>query len=324
MKRASFATVAEKIISRVRDSREDARSTASNEGGGVGSRLRSLVPGLLHGRAGYLFRIIPVSRGLIVDMYYSVVLHVFTFLVVLQSIFKLELSVLACTEDFECRQRQNSSATSICCSGSCRQWWKCPGGCFSDDTCDGGKICFRNRCEDPDIDFPAYCSVDIDCSEQEQCESGQCKPAPRPVTPGNSDDVQVSFHFDPLILIIVGSAVGSLIFLGVAGYVSYRCFKRHRRRRLSRGAYTAPSRLSHGVNSFSPSGNEVEIYALYRQQHRPRPTLSGSSGFSYPQRPPPEYDSLTLDSNLEVESSSPPPYDNVGRTPSRTSDEAQV
>lgn len=195
---------------------------------------------------------------------------------------------------------------------------------MSDDTCDGGKICFNSRCEDPDINFPAYCNGDIDCEEQEQCESGQCKPAPRPVSPDNSDvDVQVSFHFDPGILIIVGSSVGALIFVSVVGYVSYRCFKRYRRRRLSRGAYTAAARLSHGVNSSSHSRNQVEIYALYRQQ---RPTFSGSSGFSYPEIPPPEYDSLTLDSNLEVESSSPPPYDHDSdcRTISRTSDQAQV
>lgn len=192
---------------------------------------------------------------------------------------------------------------------------------MTDDTCDGGKICFDRRCEDPDIDVPAYCDSDIDCEEQEQCESGQCKPAPRPVSPDNSDvDVQVSFHFDPGILIIVGSSVGALIFLSVVGYVSYRCFKRYRRRRLSRGAYSAPAHLSHGVNS-SPSRNHVEICALYRQQ---RPTFRGNSGFSYPQTPPPEYDSLTLDSNLEVESSSPPPYDSDGRTISRTSDEIQV
>lgn len=258
-------------------------------------------------------------------MYRRVLLHVFTFLAVLPSLFKLKLSVIACTEHRECRQQQNSSAASICCLtlGSCKRWWNCPGGCISDDNCDGGKICFSYRCEDPDIDFPAYCSSDRDCNEEEQCESGQCKPAPRPVAPDNSEDVQVSFHFDPFILIIVGSTLGALIFLVVAGYISYRCFKRYRRRRFSRGAYTAPTRLSHGVNSFSPSRNEVEICALYRQQLRP--TLSGNSGFLYPQRPPPEYDSLTLDSNLDnVESSSPPAYDHLGTTASRTSDESQV
>ena len=255
-------------------------------------------------------------------MYCGVVLHVFTFLAVLQSVSKLKLNVIACTEDIECRQKQNSSASSICCSGSCKEWWKCPGGCISDDICDAGKMCFRYRCEDPDIDFPAYCDIDRDCKEEEECESGQCKPAPRPVSPDNSDDVQVSFHFDPGVLIIVGGTVGALIFLAVVGYVSYRCFKQHRRRRLSRGAYTAPTRLSNGVNSFSPRRNEAEnIYALYRQQHRTRPivTLRGSSGFSYPQGPPPEYDSLTLDSNLELESSSPPTYGHVDRAPSRTS-----
>lgn len=256
-------------------------------------------------------------------MFFRIALHVLTFLALLQSLFKLKLSVLACTEDFECHQ--NSSVTSICCSGRCKALWNCEGGCFSDDTCEDGKICFRYRCQDQDIDFPAYCSNDRDCLKEEECESGQCKPSPRPVIHDNPDEVQVSFHFDPGIVIIVGSTVGAVIFLALVAYISYRCFKRYRRRRLSRGAYSAPTMLGHGVNSFSSPRNEVETYALYRQHHRARPTLSGSSGFSYPQRPPPEYDSLTLDSNLEVESSSPPPYDPLYRTLSRTSsDEAQV
>ena len=258
-----------------------------------------------------------VSRGLFeVDMFFRIALHVFTFLVVLQSLFKLKLSVLACIEDFECYQ--NSSVTSICCSGWCKTWWNCEGGCISNDLCEGGKICFRHRCQDQDIDFPADCSSDRDCREEEECESGQCKPAPRPVVQDNSDEVQVSFHFDPGIVIIVGSTVGAVIFLAVVTYISYRCFKRYRRRRLSRGAYSAPTIIGHGVNSFSSPRSEVETYALYRQHHR-------ASGFPYPQRPPPEYDSLTLDSNLELESSSPPPYDPVHRTLSRTSsEEAQV
>lgn len=192
---------------------------------------------------------------------------------------------------------------------------------MSDDTCNGGNICFRNRCEDPDIDVPDFCSIDIDCLEEEECESGQCKPAPRPVVPDSSGDLHVSFNFDRniVIYVYVGAAVGSLIFLAVVGYGSYRCYKRNRRRRLSRGVYSAPTHLDHGVNSFSPSGGETYVRAVYS-----RPTLNGSSGFSYPPRPPPEYDSLTLDSNLDVESSSPPPYDQNGETASRTSDEAQV
>ena len=253
-------------------------------------------------------------------MFFGIALNVLTFLVVLQGLFKLKLSVLACTEDFECSQ--NSS--SICCSNSCKEWWNCKDGCDYDDpfnSCEGGKICFKHRCQNPDIDFPAYCSSDRDCLEDEECESGQCKPAPRPVVPDNSDEVQVSFHFNPRIVIIVGSIVGAVIFLAVVVYISYRCFKRHRRRRFSRGTYSAPTSLGHGVSAFSSPRSEVETYALYDQHHRTRPT---SSGFSYPQGPPPEYDSLTLDSNLEVELSSPP-YDPVHRTLSRTSsEEAQV
>ena len=245
-------------------------------------------------------------------MYFGIALHVLMFLAVLQGLFKLKLSVLACTEDLECRL--NSS--SICCSGLCKAWWNCKGGCVSDDSCEGGKICFRSRCQNQDIDFPAtttYCN-DRDCLEEEECESGQCKPAPQPVVPDNSDEVQVSFHFDPRIVIIVGSTVGAVIFLAVVVYISNRRFKRHRRRRFSRGAYSAPTSLGHGVSSFSSPRSEVETYALCGQHHRARP-----------QGPPPEYDSLTLDSNLEVELSSPPPYDPVHRTLSRTSsEEAQV
>lgn len=255
-------------------------------------------------------------------MFFGIALHVLTFLVVLQSLFK-QVSVLTCTEDFECYQ----NASSICCSGSCKAWWNCKGGCVSDDSCEGEEICFRSRCQDQDIDFPAYCSSDTDCIEEEECESGQCKPPPRPVAPDNSDEVQlqVSFHFDPRNVIIVGSSVGAVIFLAVVVYISYRCRKRHIRRRFSRGTYSAPTNLGHGVSSFSSPRSEVETIALYRQQNRVRLTSSGSSGFSYPQGPPPEYDSLTLDSNLEVESSSPPPYDPADRTLSRTSfEEAQV
>ena len=277
-----------------------------------------LVPGHLH-----IYYDFFGSRGLFeVDMFFRIGLHILTFFVVLQSLLRLKLSVLACTEDFECYRFENS--TSICCSGLCKARWNCEGGCISDDSCEGGKICYRYHCQDQDIDFPGYCSSDRDCLEEEECESGQCKPSPRPVAPDNSDEVQVSFHFDPRIVIIVGSTVGAVIFLAVVAYISYRCFKRYRRRRLSRGAYSAPTNLGHGVNSFSSPRNEVEIYALYMQHNRARPTSSGS-GFSYPQRPPPEYDSLTLDSNLEVESSSPPPYDPVDRTLLRTSsEEAQV
>ena len=253
-------------------------------------------------------------------MFLKIALHVLTILAVLQSLFKLKLSVLACFDDPECYN--NSSFTSICCSGSCKVWRNCEDGCISDDFCEGEKICFRHRCQYPDIDFPAYCSSDRDCLEEEECESGQCKPSPRPVVPDNSDEVQVSFHFDPGIVIIVGSTVGAVIFLAVVAYICYRRFKRYRRRRLSRGAYSAPTSFGHGVNSFSSPRSEVETYALYRQHYRARPTSNGSSGFSYP---PPDYDSLTLDSNLEVESSSPPLYDPVDRTLSRTSsEEAQV
>ena len=275
-----------------------------------------LVPGFPP--SGHYFEIllrVIVSRGLFeVDMFFRITLHVLTIVAVLQSLFKVKLSVLACSEDYECNQ--NSSV--ICCSGSCRAWRNCPGGCISDDFCEGGTICFNNRCQDPDIDFPAYCSSDRDCLEEEECESGQCKPSPRPVVPDNSDEVQVSFHFDPGIVIIVGNTVGAVIFLAVVAYIAYRRFKRYRRRR---GAYSAPT----GVNSFSSPRSEVETYALYRQHHRAGPTSSGSSDFSYPHRPPPDYDSLTLDSNLEVESSSPPLYDPDDRTLSRTSsEEAQV
>ena len=258
-------------------------------------------------------------------MFFRIALRILTILAVIQSLFKLKFSALACFEDREC----HNNSSSICCSDSCKAWWNCEGGCVSDDSCEGGKICFRNRCQYKDIDFPAlYCSSDKDCLEEEECESGQCKPSPRPVVPDNSDEVQVSFHFDPGIVIIVGSTVGAVIFLAVVAYIAYRRFMRYRRRRLSRGergAYSAPTSFGHGVNSFSSPRSEVETYALYRQHHRARPTSNGSSGFSYPQGPPPDYDSLTLDSNLEVESSSPPLYDPLDRTLSRTSsEEAQV
>lgn len=251
-------------------------------------------------------------------MYGKVVLQVITSLAVLQSLPKLELSALACIEDFDCVQ--NSSVRIICCSGACEQWLNCPGACISDDTCDGGNICFNNRCANPDISFPAFCNTDRDCLEEEECESGQCKPAPRPVEPVTSGDVQVSFDFDRRIFIIIGAVFGSLIFVAVVGYGSYRCFKQRRRRRFSRGVYSASARSDHGVNLFSPRRNGVETFTL----NRTRPTLHVSAGFSYPQRPPPEYDAVTLDSNLDVESSSPPPYDQVGETVSRSSDEAQV
>lgn len=255
-------------------------------------------------------------------MYFRAVFYALSLLAVLQDIFKVELSAFACRDDFECGH--NSSVTSICCSGLCQQWWNCPGGCISDDSCNGDKICYRHRCEEADIDFPAYCNIDEDCMKGEECESGQCKPAPRPVANDDSNELQVSFHYDVSVVIIIGAVVGGLIFLTVVGYgsyrCSYRCFKRSRRRRSSRGSYSQPSRYA---IAFSPSRNEVETYALYRQPIRTRVILPGRTGCPYPPRPPPEYDAVTLGSNLEVESSSPPPYEQeqVGDTSSRTSEE---
>ena len=247
-------------------------------------------------------------------MYRRAILFALTLFPALQNLLKVEFFVFACMEDFECGQ--NSSYTAICCSGLCEQWWKCPNGCISDDTCSGGKICFRSRCEEVDIVVPTYCSVDTDCEEGEECESGQCKPAPRPVTDDESKDVHVSFHFDANVVIIIGAIVGGLIFLMAVSYGSYRCVKRCRRRRFLRGSYSQPSRYA---ISFSPSRNEAVALALYRE----RAAIPGRTTFSYPHTPPPEYDSLTLDSNLEVDSSSPPPYDQeqVGDTSSRTSEE---
>lgn len=236
-------------------------------------------------------------------MYCSPILCVLSLLTVLQNLFKVELSAFACSDDIECFS--NSTAISICCSGLCQQWQNCPGGCISDDSCNGGKICFRHRCEDDEIVFPVYCG-NVVCSEGEECESGQCKPAPRPVVKDDSTDLHVSFHFDVNVVIIIGAVVGGLIFLAVVSYGSYRCFKRQRRRRFSRRSYSQPLRYA---ISFSPSRNEDESYALCRQHIRPRVVLPGRTGCPYPPRPPPEYDSVTMDSNLEVESPSPPPYD---------------
>lgn len=251
-------------------------------------------------------------------MYRSPILFTLALFPVLQNLLKVEFFVFACTDDLECGH--NSSYAAICCSGVCERWWKCPGGCISDDTCSGGKVCFRNRCVDGDIEVPAYCSVDRDCLEGEECESGQCKPAPRPVTNDEPKELHVSFHFDAGVVIIIGAIVGGLIFLMAVSYGLYRCVKRYRRRRFSRGSYSQPSRYA---ISFSPSRNEAAALALYRQQIRERAAIPGRTTYSYPQTPPPEYDSLTLDSNLEVDSSSPPPYDQeqVGDTASRTSEE---
>ena len=245
---------------------------------------------------------------------------VITCLAFLQSLLKLELFALACTENFECDQK-NSSAGIICCSSACKPWWNCPDACISDDTCNGGKICYRNRCENPDISFPAFCSYNTDCPEDEECESGQCKPAPRPVTPENSENVQVSFHFDQRIFVTVGTVFGVLIFVVAVSYGSYRCYKKRRRQRFSRGVYSASTQVGHGVNLFSPPRNGVETFAL----NRTSPTLNPIIGFSRPQIPPPAYDAVTLDSSLDVESSSPPPYDDlVGGSAARVCDEEQV
>lgn len=247
----------------------------------------------------------------------KIILISLTILAVLQDLFKVELSAFACKDDFECGS--NSSSISICCSGLCEQWWNCPGGCISDDSCKGGKICYRHHCEEADIDFPAFCSVDKDCLKGEECDSGQCKPAPRPVTNDDSTDLQVSFDYDSSVVIIIGAVVGGLIFIAVVSYGSYRCLKRYRRRRFSRGSYSHPSRY---VISFSPSRNEVETYSLYRQQLMTRISLRGRTGYTYPQTPPPDYDSVTIDSNLEVETSSPAPYDQEQvRDAPRTSEE---
>lgn len=255
------------------------------------------------------------------EMYCSVNLLALILLAVHQHLLKLQLFAFACTEDSECER--NSSF--ICCSGVCEIWSRCPGGCISDATCVDGKMCFRHRCEEVNIDFPAYCDIDRDCLKGEECESGQCKPAPRPVANADSREVHVSFDFKPRVVIIVGSVFGGLIFLAIVSYGSCRCVKRYRRRRISRASYSQPSRyaLSH---LFSCSRNDAGEFSIYRQQIRQRSVIPGRTMYNYPQTPPPEYDSLTLDSNLEVEASSPPlyMYDDqvqVGDTSSRTSDE---
>ncbi|PFX19128.1 uncharacterized protein LOC111338628 [Stylophora pistillata] len=242
---------------------------------------------------------------------------VITCLAFLQSFPEL---ALACTENFECNQK-NSSIRIICCSSACKRWWKCPDACISDDTCNGGKICVRNSCRDPDIRFTAFCSSNTDCLEDEECESGLCKPAPRPVTPENSENVQVSFHFDHRVFVIVGIVFGVLIFVVVIGYGWYLSYRKRRRQRLSRGVYSASTQVGHGVNLFLPPRNGVETFSL----NRTSPTLNPMNGFSRPQIPPPAYDAVTLDSSLDVESSLPSSYDDqVRETATRIGDEAQV
>lgn len=239
-------------------------------------------------------------------MYCRVIFYVLPLLGVLQNIFKVKLSAYACKDDIECKGNSlNASSISICCSGLCQLWWNCSGGCISDDSCSGGKICFQNRCQDDDLFFPAYCDYDLDCSKNEECESGQCKPAPRPVPTDASSHLSVRFHFDINVVVIISAVVGGLIFLAVVGYGSYRFLKRYRRRRFSRGLYSQPSR------------NSFESYSLCRQHSTPRIIFPGRT-----LRPPPEYDSVTLDSNLEVES--PPPYDQHHVTSSSRSSEEQV
>ena len=211
------------------------------------------------------------------------VLYVLASAVILLSLSPVKWAVSTCSKDNHCA----SNKSSLCCFGVCKEWWKCKGGCLSDDSCKEGKVCHLNRCSDENIIFPEFCKSKEDCGEGKECESNQCKPAPRLVV----DETAHDFHSDIGVVVIVGTVVGGLAFFVLTAYCSYRCFKRRRWRMSARRTNSFhPSR-------YSASDNAIDTYDLY---HQPVERIS-----SYPQRPPPPYDSVTLD--LE-EFSSPPPY----------------
>ena len=234
-----------------------------------------------------------------------------TLLALLQNISKVQYFVFAaCTQDLECRRNLSVIVEVICCSGSCKPLSNCPGGCVSDETCSDGLICFLHHCEkrDIDIELPFYCEVNEDCSEGEECESGRCKPSPRPVNDDDSNNLHVKLNLGSSVVVVTAAVFGCLISFAFVGYCSYLGVKRYRSRRFSRGNYTQPSRLQYAV-SFSSARNETEEISLYGQPIRERSVIPRRTTYSYPQTPPPEYDSITLDSNFEVELSSPPAYD---------------
>ena len=230
-----------------------------------------------------------------------------------QNISKVQFVVFAtCSEDFECGR--NSSSTGyrsttdvICCSGFCKSWRNCPNSCISHEACKDGTICFRHRCETKDIEILVNCEKNQDCLTDEECESGKCKPAPHPVEHVDSNNMHARIHFGSSAVVVTSIVIGCLFLLAFVGYCTYRGIKRQRTRRRSRGNY---SQHFQPAMSFSFSRNESVEFSQYGEQPmRERAVVPRRTTYSYPQTPPPEYDSITLVSSYDVESSSPSPYD---------------
>lgn len=243
-----------------------------------------------------------------------VILLPLTLLGFFQNISKVQFVVFAaCREDFECGRNSSSTTDVICCSGSCVPLRNCPDSCISHSTCKDGKICFLHRCEKKDIEFPFDCEKNQDCLAGEECESGQCKPAPRPVEHISSDNLDASIHFGSSTVVVTGIVIGCLLLLAFVGYCTCRGIKRQRTRRRSRwrGNY---SQHFQPAMSFSSSRNESEEFSQYGgQPMRERSVVPSRTSYSYPRTPPPEYDSITLVSSFDVELLSPPSYDQEQR-----------